>query len=110
MTKIDPNLETAWDIMTENPDVFSEEDLITLLERHLNYDIAVSLRGIDAIPPCYQYGPCEKCAYERYCRNQDQKSKRELENERDPDVETFREQLLENISSILLDRKPGGLE
>ena len=110
MTKIDPNLESVWELMIENPDAFNEEDLIILLERYLNYDIAISLRAFGAIPPCYQNAPCSSCAYERFCRNQEQRPPKEMSDGRYRSEEDYRQQLLKNISAILLDREPWGLE
>lgn len=109
MIKLDPNLESMWEIMLDNPDVFNEKDLIVLLESHLNYDVAISLRAIGAIPPCYQSAPCASCAYERFCRNKKQRRQKELSDGEDYH-EAYRKQLLENISAILLDGKSWGLE
>lgn len=111
MTKINPNLEAAWELMIENSDVFTEKDLIILLERHLNYDIAVSLRGEGSIPPCYQHTPCEYCAYVKFCRNQEQKSQKEIrDGGYEEDIEEFRQRLIENLSAVLFDGKSWGLE
>jgi len=104
MIKIDPNLESAWELMIENQDVFSEKDLIVLLEGHLNYDVAIGLRGIDAIPPCYQYAPCIDCVYVNFCRNQERRLQGGLSDaSRRIDEDSYRKQLLKDLGRILSD-------
>ena len=62
------NLDTVWDLATENREVFSEEDLGAILEAHFGEELAKALRNKDTVSlPCYKFIPCEECDYLKFC-------------------------------------------
>lgn len=62
------NLDTAWDIMIENKEVFNENDLFILLSAHLGETVAEALRNNSVSQrPCYDFLGCEECLYFKFC-------------------------------------------
>ena len=91
------NLNTAWELATEYPESFDEEDLFIIIKAHLGSKLANNLREKGSTErPCYEFLSCKECAYFKFCLVQQEpltvRSRKECQQNLEKYVSSFHSQ------------------